>query len=250
MTIWVLGDIHNAYDHIQGQIEAADAAPSALIFLGDLCCTRPVEEHMAGFEDAGIRCWFIAGNHDTDTEANSRFLLDSPYFRERDLHRRVVLIDGFRVAGLGGVFREEIWHPKKGGELPEYYDYADYRRWLRYHSPCHSDRLRRHRSSIFYGDWLALARQRADILVTHEAPDCHPHGFETITALARAMNVKHAFHGHHHDDLDYRAQERHLGFSAHGVGICGIKDQNGGVVLAGALDEHWRNRRWVRTAAH
>jgi cytosine/adenosine deaminase-related metal-dependent hydrolase len=46
----------------------------------------------------------------------------------------------------------------------------------------------------------ALSKLRADILVTHEAPSCHPYGFAAIDALARAMGVVRSFHGHQHDD--------------------------------------------------
>jgi hypothetical protein len=30
---------------------------------------------------------------------------------DRNQHGRVVEFDGLRIAGLGGVFREKIWHP-------------------------------------------------------------------------------------------------------------------------------------------
>jgi hypothetical protein len=60
---------------------------------------------------------------------------------------------------------------------------------------------------------------RADILVTHEAPSCHRHGFDVIDQLACALRVKELFHGHHHETRDYSAQFSQLGFRAHGVGF-------------------------------
>lgn len=94
-----------------------------------------------------------------------------------------------------------------------------------------------HKSSVFYDDWLELYGQQADILVTHEAPSCHPHGFVAIDVLAQSMRVKFAFHGHHHDRLNYAAHEERLGFSPHGVGLRGITDMYGGMIRIGQLDE-------------
>jgi len=81
-----------------------------------------------------------------------------------------------------------------------------------------------------------LAAQRADLLITHEAPSCHPHGFHAIDALARALGVQAAFHGHHHDSLDYRPQWATLGFRAFGVGLRGVVDHEGNVIVPGELD--------------
>lgn len=54
-----------------------------------------------------------------------------------------------------------------------------------------------HKGTIFWNDWMQLYGQQADILVTHEAPTCHPHGFRGIDVLAHCMKVKFTFHGHH-----------------------------------------------------
>jgi hypothetical protein len=48
-----------------------------------------------------------------------------------------------------------------------------------------------------------LSRQRADVLITHEAPDLHPFGSPVLTDLAGKMGVTKAFHGHHHMDKIY-----------------------------------------------
>ena len=68
----------------------------------------------------------------------------------------------------------------------------------------------------------SLSEMRADILITHEAPSYHPMGFEEIELLASAMGVRQAYHGHHHDSLDYSRFTARSGFEAFGVGLCGI----------------------------
>lgn len=74
----------------------------------------------------------------------------------------------------------------------------------------------RHLSTIFPSEIAALSGQRADILVTHEAPDLHQHRNVALTKLAESMAVRAAFHGHHHQDLTYE------GSVWHGVALCGI----------------------------
>ncbi|MBY0572775.1 MAG: metallophosphoesterase, partial [Undibacterium sp.] len=76
-------------------------------------------------------------------------------------------------------------------------------------------------------DYASLASQKADILVTHEAPSCHPHGFPTIDQLARSMDVGWSFHGHHHDNYEYQKSWESLGFNACGVGLRNLAMFNG-----------------------
>ena len=58
-------------------------------------------------------------------------------------------------------------------------------------------------TAIWPEDYDYLATQRADILVTHEAPRSHPAGNAALDALARAMGASLIVHGHHH--VPYRA---------------------------------------------
>jgi hypothetical protein len=44
--------------------------------------------------------------------------------------------------------------------------------------------------AIWREDIEALAAQRADVLVTHEAPSSHPSGVAVIDALARRMGAR------------------------------------------------------------
>lgn len=254
--IWFLGDVHGNFDHVLETVERTGEKPAAVVFLGDLECQRLFSECVADIEAAGIACWAIPGNHDTDSSDNYLNLWGDALFQERNLHGWVVEIDGLRVAGLGGIFRGQIWHPDNE-QIPALKNWpallaeqnAKRPTRLRIEQPsiaqiAKDGILRKHASTIFYDDWQQLHGQLADILVTHEAPGIHPHGFDAITALAQACGVKAAFHGHHHDSLNYREHDTRLRFSAFGVGFMGISDQSGRRLRVGEFDQvrEYRNK--------
>lgn len=194
---------------------------------------------MAPIEALGTRVWFIPGNHDTDRTPSWEALQAWP---ERNLHGRVVEVAGVRIAGLGGIFRSEIWRPDSSMP-PKFASLQAYLNHLRLSTHPNdwavrqqSLRVIKHHSSLFPDDLDALAAQDADVLVTHEAPSCHPQGFALIDDLARALRVRTLFHGHHHDCLDYSGSTAELGFRAHGVGLRGISALDGTVLLPGELD--------------
>lgn len=234
------GDLHGEREHV---LRVADERPdAAFVLLGDIEPPEPLEQWLAAV--AG-RVWFIHGNHDTDNPKSHDNLFASAW-ADRNLHGRVVNINGVRVAGLGGVFRERIWMPP----APRHWESAaDYR------ARCGKGNLWRgkgesvagmplkHRSTIFPDTVDRLALRRADVLVCHEAPSCHCHGFEMIDLLAAAMGVKVVFHGHQHDRLDYSAWSKATGIRAHGVGLRGITDLDGNVVVPGDLDEQRMHRQ-------
>lgn len=230
--IFFCGDTHGNFEHVIKAVQ--EHRPAAVVFLGDLQPQRPLDQELQPILDM-TEIWWIHGNHDTDSQAGHDNLFQSA-LADRNLHGRVVEITGVRIAGLGGVFRGEVWYP------PEirHKSYAALesseagRPMVRAHR---NERARKHRSSIFPDDYFQLIGQRAEILVTHEAPSCHPHGFEVIDELARNLGVRSAFHGHHHDRLDYNTHRERLGFDAFGVGFCGITDQDGRVICAGDFDE-------------
>ena len=58
----------------------------------------------------------------------------------------------------------------------------------------------KYKAAIWHDEFEALKALKADILVTHEAPKSHRHGFDVIGELAAAMGVKHIFHGHLHEN--------------------------------------------------
>lgn len=223
------GDPHGHFGHI---IEAVqEHQPAAVILLGDLQAQRPLEVELATILDK-TEVWFIHGNHDTDCEADHDHLFGSALV-ERNLHGRVVEIAGLRIAGLGGVFRGKVWTPPAP---------ATFENPKQYLARCGKGNFWRgglpltHRSTIFPVDYESLQKQRADILITHEAPSAHPHGFAAIDQLASSLGVSSSFHGHHHDRLDYSAERTRLGFNAFGVGLRGITDQDGRVKRAGEVD--------------
>lgn len=231
------GDTHGKLRHVLDT--ALRLQPMAVVLLGDMESPRPLDVELASIKD---KVWWITGNHDTDNAKSWSNLMNSE-LADRCLDGRVVtLTDGTRLAGLGGVFREKIWLPPAG---PKFESYDE---WLGSLQPgwsnrqggkqaiFESERLK-HRSTIFYDRYQDLSCQRADILVTHEAPEFHPHGNEALTLLAISLDAKTTFHGHHHDRLDYNERAGELGMAAFGVGLRGITGRDGCVIVPGELDK-------------
>lgn len=220
----------------------------AVVLLGDIESPRPLHVELAPIKD---KVWWISGNHDTDNAELWSHLVDSE-LADRCLDGRVVTLpDGTRLAGLGGVFREKIWQP------PADPNYQSYDAWLNSlqlgwskrqggKQPMFASERFKHRSTIFHDRYQELACQRADILVTHEAPDFHRHGNEALTLLAIALNAKTTFHGHHHDRLDYSQQAGELGMAAFGVGLRGISGRDGRPIVPGELDQTRALRKSTR----
>ena len=205
--------------------------PDVLILLGDIQAKRPLEIELASILDK-TDIWFIHGNHDTDSDQDYDNLFGST-LSERNLHCRVVEIAGYRIAGLGGVFRGQVWMPPTE---PRFQTSIEFCAKGGKGNLWRGGLVRKHRSTIFPEDYQRLLEQKADILITHEAPSCHPHGIGQVDMLARGLGVTRAFHGHHHDRIEYSAQFSHLNFQAYGVGFCGITDQYGNVIRAGDFD--------------
>lgn len=242
--IFFCGDVHGNFKHV---IEAVRRyRPAAIVFLGDLQPLRPLEQELQKILDL-TEIWWIHGNHDTDSPADHDNLFLSA-LADRNLHGRVMEIAGTRIAGLGGVFRSEIWYPPDSAKFDTYGDYLAAQAWRQApksrtaqkrerqeyddEQTLEQSRRRTHLSSIFPDVYYRLAVEAADILVTHEAPSAHLDGFNAIDELATALGVHVAFHGHHHDQFDYTSHCTHLGFEVYGVGLCGITDQAGRVIVA------------------
>lgn len=244
--IWLLGDTHGQQTtHVLRALERTrqEEQPKAVIYLGDMESERPFHEEVRPLQDAGIEVWWIPGNHDTEHAESYRNLFESE-LADRNLHGSVVEIAGLRVAGLGGVFRSTIWYARDGDMEPEFQNYRDYLKHLNRIRPARERKdegeLRprsmqeiKHLSSIFPDVMEKLARQRADILVTHEAPGCHPFGFQIIGDLAHTMRVNTVFHGHHHEWRDYSAFNNASPYSVISVPFRGIVDHHGGLIVQG-----------------
>jgi hypothetical protein len=101
-----------------------------------------------------------------------------------------------RIAGLGGVFKPRIWMPP---ETPSFHTRDDFMLSLPQREHWRNGLPLWHRDSIFPEDFARLARQRFDVLVIHEAPSCHRHGFAAIDHLAEVATARLIVHGHHHE---------------------------------------------------
>ncbi len=218
MTILFAGDPHRNFSPI---VRACLALPpSTLVLLGDQDCARPMTEEMAAVIANGWRVHWILGNHDCETEtAYDNLVGNHP---EGDLGFRVVELDGLRVAGLPGVFKPSVWHPRSeaGSEQidpPRFRDRVAFlaaqpkQRWWRGGMPLW------HRDTIFPDDVDRLSQQKFDVLATHEAPSSHRHGFAAIDDLAASGGARLIVHGHHHDS--YMATLPN-GIAVRGLGLC------------------------------
>ncbi|MND35164.1 Calcineurin-like phosphoesterase superfamily domain protein [compost metagenome] len=203
------GDPHGEFEHIIQHVQ--QSTPAAVIILGDLCLSQSFEQTFAPILER-TDVWFIHGNHDTDEVRYHDYLFACP---ERNLHGRVVDIDGLKIAGFGGIFRSQVWYPPA---LPRYTTRKNFI------AHCGKGNLwrgylpRKHRSSIFPEDIQYFEGLKADILVTHEAPIAHPHGFLAIDELAQSLGAITIIHGHHHEPFNYNDN------SAFNIGIHGLME--------------------------
>lgn len=234
--LWIVGDPHGDFRRVIAL--ALERKPAAVVFLGDLELPAPAEEVFYPLVRTGIAVRFIHGNHDADDPDLWRRLADGPLAPSFNLNGRVEEIAGRRVAGLGGIFHGRVWRPP---EAQKHQSYADLDRSLEPHWWTPAQRLQNaprvanervvHRASIFPDVYDALARQDADVLVTHEAPGglgMHPYGFEAIADLAEFLGARIAFHGHHHEYRRYQAVEDSCRWI--GVGMLQIVDGAGNPV--------------------
>jgi calcineurin-like phosphoesterase family protein len=217
MTILFAGDPHRNFSPI---IRAClTHPPGHLVLLGDLDCPRPITEIFAGPFAAGWRVHWILGNHDCETEAAyDNLVMNQP---DGDLGFRVIDLDGVRVAGLPGVFKPSVWYPRSDDgtnrvEPPRYQTREAFlaaqpkERWWRDGLPLW------HRDTIFPDDFDRLAKQNFDVLVSHEAPSSHQHGFAVIDQLVASAGARLIVHGHHHDSY---AATLPNGIAVRGLGL-------------------------------
>ncbi len=194
------GDPHGVYEPILRA--CASLPPGCLILLGDQDLDHaPLRTVLASVFGAGWQVYWIMGNHDADTEQRYDNLAgDHP---EGDIGGRVVTLRGVRIAGLGGVFKPRVWSPatvseKAETDPPQYATRAAFFAALRPGEAWRDGLPLWHRDTIFPEDFAALAAQRFDVLVSHEAPESHKHGTPAIGALAAAAGARLIVHGHHH----------------------------------------------------
>jgi predicted phosphodiesterase len=190
----------------------AEDRPDGVVLLGDCDLAMPLRQQLAPLFEAGIRVRWIPGNHDTDTIGFHDCLWDD--YPDGNLHARWAQVGSLIVAGLGGIFKERVWYPRFEAATPVFATRREYLRQLQ-----RTDRWRgglplRLRDAIFPEDVDALATLRVDVLVTHEAPSCHRHGFVGIDTAAQACRARLVVHGHHHESYE--------GVLANGVPVRGL----------------------------
>lgn len=91
------GDPHGSYEHLYPILQQ-QTEEVALVILGDLQLTTPDElDRLSQYCDI----WFIHGNHDSKTVAAFDAIWNSSW-KERNIHGKVVDIQGIKIAGIGG----------------------------------------------------------------------------------------------------------------------------------------------------
>ena len=203
------GDPHRNFSPI---LRACLRLPAGtLILVGDCDCPAPLPAILAPAIEAGWDVRWVLGNHDTETELAFDNLVGA--YPSGDLGLRVTEFDGLRIAGLPGVFKPRVWDAI---EPPRFQTRAAFQASLRPDEVWRGGLPLWHRDTIFPEDFYRLSAERFDVLVTHEAPTSHPHGFSVIDTLARAAGARLIVHGHHH-----RSYEAVLsgGIQVRGLGI-------------------------------
>lgn len=188
MRTLIFGDPHGDYRRILAHGPQADR----IILLGDL---EPPDDLRTVLGPLADKTWYILGNHDAE-KPEQLARLES--MQDRCLHRKVVQIGDLRVAGLNGVFNGKILAASGVERIEDMEDLSvcipTREAWLQ------KRRLgMEHVTAIFKEDLEAMAEMEADVLILHEAPECHPNGFRMLGDLARYMGVRLVIHGHHHE---------------------------------------------------
>jgi hypothetical protein len=237
------GDPHGKFRHI---VKAGtELHASAVVLLGDMESARPLDEELQLLLDARIPVYLIHGNHDTDSEINFVNLWDNKLAANNIDCRVVVLPDGRRLAGLAGVFRGSIWDPGLSTP-PNFRNRKEHAKATPQQARWRQSVPLRHWSTIYPDHLDKVADLRADILVTHQAPGYHNHGFQILDDLSRSIGACVTLHAHEHDSLDSSDRWVQQGFKSHAVGLRGITsidmDRNATVIVPGELDEQ-RNYR-------
>ncbi|MFP4109027.1 MAG: metallophosphoesterase [Desulfonatronovibrio sp.] len=200
MKIVFIGDPHGLLDQAAA-IATAEQADLAIL-AGDQTPEEPMDEIMPRFP---CQVRFILGNHDTDQD---RFLNNHLTVWDKNISCKIVEFGGARIAGLGGVFRGTVWHPRHE-ENWRFYDRKSFLKQTRPNTRFKDWLPRKHWSTIFPEDLEILKSQGpADVLVCHQPPSSHHHGFKDIDDLAAILNVKMIIHGHHHEFYETALKNR------------------------------------------
>ena len=229
-SVYFAGDPHGVFDPLNRC--ARRDRPNALVLLGDYDLDVPLDRAVAPASEATEVYW-IHGNHDVDRESYYTSLFESE-LTDRCIHGSVVDIHGLRIAGLGGHFQGRIWHPDENNGAPRFARRKDYLKAVPRNRRWRDGLPLKARAAIWWEDFEVLWDQAADILVSHEAPSCHPMGFRLIDDLALAMGAHTIVHGHHHVGYTFRYRDEPL--TAIGVGLAGVTSGAGRMCEPGQRD--------------
>ena len=216
-TLLFAGDPHRNFAPILRA--CLSMSPGVLILLGDCDCPAPLPALLAPAIEAGWAVRWILGNHDTATEAAYDNVAGA--LPEGDLGVSVVTVNGVRIAGLPGVYKPRFWYPRAdmpGDRIdpPRFQTRAAFLATLRPDEHWRGGLPLWHRDTIFPEDFERLSDERFDVLVSHEAPSSHAHGFAVIDELARGCGARLIVHGHHHQSY---AATLENGIRVRGLGI-------------------------------
>jgi len=212
------GDPHGNFQPLIAAVR--EHRPEAVVLLGDYDLEMPLEDYL--HEIIGLtEIWWIAGNHDFQSPSKYDNLFHSA-LAQNELHLKVTEIAGLRVVGLSGIFLGRIWYPPNP---PKWNSKSHYQE--NQPIPVKNQMTLKSKSAIWYDELEALKALKADILVSHEAPKSHRHGFHVIGELAEAMGVKTIFHGHLHENY---ASVIKRGIKVYGVGDRAVANLAGSVL--------------------
>ncbi|MCE0507286.1 metallophosphoesterase [Roseivivax sp. GX 12232] len=192
----------------------------AVIVLGDLAEGKldpggpdRAREAFQEILNRGIDLRFIVGNHDNGTPDLWSVIDESD---DRRIDGRVVEVGDLRIAGLGGVIRGKVW---SGDAVPKYHSEAEFVAQTPPQERHKGGRPWRHLTTIMPWTVEELRAQKADVLITHEAPSNHQHGWEFIDDLAADMGARLIVHGHHHRSYSDVLES---GIRVRGVGLARV----------------------------
>lgn len=207
------GDPHGNFDPLINAVN--QYAPEAVVLLGDYDLKKPLEHYLQPIMDK-TKIWWIPGNHDFDPPLHHKNLFSSQLSMQ-GLHLKVIEIAGIRIAGLGGIFLGRVWYPPHSPKWKSKQQYLSHQA----SNVKRSSLSLKFQCAIWPDEVSSLKKLKADILVTHEAPRSHRHGFLVIDQLAEAMNVQKVFHGHLHEHYSATIGK---GIQVFGVGDAMVSD--------------------------
>lgn len=202
------GDPHGQWQPLLD--EYARRRARAVVLLGDCELEQPLDEVLQPIVADGTPIHWIYGNHDND----HAHWWDNLTQAEGGLHGNVANIGGTHVAGLGGTYAGRVWYPRQGNETAAFQTRREWLKAIPRNERCGKLLPLRNRHVILPEDHAALSESRADILVCHEAPLSHPHGFGALDDVARTLGARLVVHGHHH--------EGYVGHTRDGIEVRGI----------------------------